>query len=114
MAELDPHDEIERLEAEIDELSARLAGTRKFILAGQIALATGGVLFVATLLGAISFDPRLMLASIAALVGGIVFWGTNVGTAREAAAAIARAEAERTALIGALELRPLSEPRFLH
>jgi hypothetical protein len=114
MAELDPHVEIERLEAEIEALAERLAGTRKFILAGQVALAAGGVLLAATLLGAITYDPRVMLASIAALLGGIVFWGSNVGTAREAAAAIAKAEAERSALIGALALRPLSEPRVLH
>ena len=42
----DPHDEIERLEAQIEELAARIENCRKFILAGRIAAAVGGVLLV--------------------------------------------------------------------
>ena len=74
----------------------------------------GGILFAATLLGAIYFDPRVMLAGAAALIGGIVMWGSNVGTAREAAASLAAVEAQRAALIGQLDLHPVATRPMLH
>ena len=39
----DPHDEIVRLEAHIEQLVARIESCRKFILAARIAAAGGGV-----------------------------------------------------------------------
>jgi hypothetical protein len=81
----DPHQEIVRLEAQIEELAARIESCRKFILAARIAMAGGGILLAALLLGAIRFDPSALLAAMAALLGGIVMWGSNVSTARQAA-----------------------------
>ena len=43
----DPHHEIVRLEAQIDELADELESCRKFILAGRIAVTAGGVVLVA-------------------------------------------------------------------
>lgn len=114
MNDADPHDEIERLEALIEELAARREGCRKFILVGQIALAVGAVLLVATFLGAIRFDPRILLAGIAAVLGGFIAWGTNISTANEAAAELAEAEAERATLIGQIHLHVVSERPTLH
>ena len=48
----DHRDEIVRLEAQIDELAARIESCRKFILAGQIAVVGGGVVLIATVVGA--------------------------------------------------------------
>ena len=110
----DPHDEIERLEAQIEELSARLESCRKFILVARIAVVAGAVLLAAVLLGAFSFDPRLLLAAITALLGGIVVWGSNHSTADEAARELAAAEAERAGLIGSIALRVVSERPTLH
>ena len=42
----DPHDEIERLEAQIERLAAKIENCGKFILAGRIAAGVGGVLLV--------------------------------------------------------------------
>jgi cob(I)alamin adenosyltransferase len=39
MPDIDPHDEIERLEAQIENLAARIENCRKFILAGRMAVA---------------------------------------------------------------------------
>ena len=50
MMESDPHEEIARLEEEIELLGGRIESCRKFILAGQIALAAGGFVLVAMLL----------------------------------------------------------------
>ena len=114
MGEADPHDEIARLEAEIEALAEKLAGCRKFILAGRFAAAAGALLIVATFLGVIYFDPRVFFAGIAAVLGGLVAWGSNISTANEAAAEIADAERERARLIGALDLRPVASRPTLH
>ena len=110
----DPHDAIERLEAQIDDIAARLESCRKFVLVGRIALVAGAVLLAAVLFGVLTFDPRLLLAAIAAVLGGIVVWGSNNSTADEAAAQLAKAEADRAALIARLELRIVKEQPTLH
>jgi hypothetical protein len=89
----EPHDGIVRLEERIEEIAAKIESCRKFILASRIAIATGGVLLVGMLFGAIRSDFGLMAAAVSALLGGIVVWGSN--TSKE----IAAAESERAALI---------------
>jgi hypothetical protein len=114
MEDDDPHDEIERLEARVDELAAKLESCRKFILVSRIAIVAGALLLAALLLGAIRFDATEMIAAVAALLGGIVGWGSNRSTANEAAAELAAADAERKALIGSIDLRVVSERPTLH
>jgi hypothetical protein len=103
--ESDPHGDIVRLEAQIDELAARIENCRKFILAARVAMAAGGIVLVAMLLGAIRFDPAVMSLAVAAVLGGIVVSGSNGSTAKEAAKELAAAEAQRAALIGLIDLR---------
>jgi hypothetical protein len=110
----DPHDEIVRLESQIETLSARIQSCRKFILAARIAVAGGAVLLALLLFGVIRFDPTLMLGAFAALLGGIVVWGSNESTAKEAAAELAKAETNRRALIGLINLRLIAEQPTLH
>jgi hypothetical protein len=110
----DPHDEIERLEAQIEELTARIESCRKFILAARVAVFGGAVVLVALLLGLIWFDLAEMALAMAALLGGIVVWGSNNSTAKEAAAERAAAEANRKTLIGVIELRVVAAPPTLH
>ncbi|HTV35725.1 MAG TPA: hypothetical protein VMF12_04780 [Xanthobacteraceae bacterium] len=114
MSDTDAHDEIERLEAQIEELAAKSESCRKFILVGRVAILGGVILLAVIVLGVISFDPRLLLAAIAALLGGIVLWGSNDSTAKEAAAELAAAEAERGRLIGELSLQVVAERPTLH
>lgn len=110
----DPRQDIERLEAQIDALVAKLESCRKFILISQIAFVAGAVLLAALLLGVLRFDATEMLAAIAALLGGIVGWGSNRSTAQEAAAELAVAEADRKAVIGSIDLRVVAERPALH
>jgi hypothetical protein len=101
----DPRGEIVRLEEHIEELAAKIESCRKFILASRIAVAGGGIVLASMLLGAIRFDPTAMAAAVAALLGGIVVWGSNGSTAKEAAKELATADADRAALIEKIDLR---------
>ena len=107
----DPHDEIVHLEAHIEELAAKIESCRKFILASRIAIAGGGIVIAVMFLGAIRFDPAAMAAAVAALLGGIVVWGSNGSTAKEAAKELAAAEADRAALIEMIDLRVIGPLR---
>jgi hypothetical protein len=67
---------------------------------------TGGdIVLAAMLVGAIRFDLGTMAASVAAFLGGIVVWGSNTSTAKEAAKEMAAAEADRAALIEIIDPR---------
>ena len=110
----DPHQEIERLEAEIDDLSARLESCRKFIMAARVAIACGAIALIAMLFGAVRFDPGMMALAVAAVLGGIVVWGSNGSTAEQAAKELAIADANRKALIGLIDLRVIAEQPTLH
>jgi uncharacterized membrane protein YeaQ/YmgE (transglycosylase-associated protein family) len=105
MGEDDPRREIERLEARIEQLADTIERCRKLMLIAKVAIGLGGAALAAALLGAIGSDPTAFIAGTAAVIGGIVLIGSNSSTAEEARANLAAAEAERTALIGGIELR---------
>jgi len=110
----DPHDEIERLEAEIDDLAAKIESCRKFILAARIAIMLGAMTLLAMPFGVVRPDLGAMALAMAAVLGGIVVAGANGSTAREATEQMSGAEARRSALIGQMELQLVSEHRTLH
>jgi len=114
MHDTDPHDEIVRLEAHIEELAARIESCQKFILAARLAMAGGGIVLVAMLFGAIRPDLTWTAGAMAALLGGIVAFGSNNSTAKEAVHELAVAEADRAALIGRLDLHMLADRPTLH
>src|ERR1700746_1529370 len=99
------HDDIVRLESQIDELADKIESCRKFILAGRIAVVGGGVVLIPTLLGAIQFNSSVVPAAVAAMLGGIVAAGSNRSTAKEALRELTVLEAKRATLIGQLDLR---------
>jgi len=110
----DPHDAIERLEADIEYLAAKIENCRKFIWAGRIAMAGGAIVLAAILFGAIRSDLTWMAGAMAAMLGGIVVFGSNDSTAKEAASEMAAAEASRAALIGSIDLRVVPARPALH
>jgi len=101
----DYRSEIVRLEAQIDQLEATIESCRKFILAGRIAVASGGVILIAMLVGGIQFDPSVMGIASAALLGGIVAAGSNRSTAKEALRELTALKAKRASMMGQLDLR---------
>ena len=107
MNDSDHGDEIVRFEAPIDELAASVESCRKLIVAGRIAVAGGGVVLVAMVIGAIRLDPSVMAGAVAAVLAGIVAAGSNRSMASDAW--LAAAEAKRAALIEQIDLRLVSD-----
>jgi hypothetical protein len=73
-------------------------------------MALGGVLLAGLMFGVIPFDPLALTGAMAAGLGGVVTLGSNNSTAKEAAAQLAAAEAERAELIGSIKLRVVDSP----
>jgi hypothetical protein len=63
LGDSDPHEEIVRLEEHIEELAAKIESCRKFILASRIAVAGGGLISAAMLVGVIRSDLGLLAAA---------------------------------------------------
>ena len=109
MNDLNYRDEIVRLEEQMDALAARIENCRKFILAGRILVTGGGAALIAILVGALPFNPSVMAVAVAAVLGGIVTAGSNHSTAKEATHELTAFEAKRSALIGQIDLRLVSD-----
>jgi hypothetical protein len=59
-------------------------------------------------------DLTWMAGAMAAILGGIVMFGSNSSSAKEAADELAAAEASRAALIGSIDLRVVPARPTLH
>ena len=98
-----------------DQLAEALERCRKFALAAQIAIVLGALLTAATLLGVLTFTPMALVGGVAALLGGIVLYGSNASTSEELTKSLRAAETRRAALIGRLEIRLVHDaPPTLH
>jgi hypothetical protein len=103
----DPHDQIARLEVQIEALAETVEGCRKIMLAAKVAIAGGALLILAMILGLVRPELASLAGATVALLGGIVLLGSNRSTADQALAKIKKAEAARAGLIDRLELRPV-------
>jgi hypothetical protein len=109
MAADDPIDEISRIEAQIEELAEVAERCRKIILVSKVAIAVGAGLLLLMILGLFGSSQVAAIGSIAAVLGGIVSLGSNIGTLRQSMAAISAAEALRSELIGGIDLRVVGD-----
>jgi hypothetical protein len=109
MAEDDPVDEISQIEARIEQLAEIAERCRKIILVSKAAIAAGAGLLLALVLGLLGSNAVAAIGSIAAVLGGIVSLGSNVGTLRQTTTAISAADALRSELIGRLDLREVGD-----
>jgi hypothetical protein len=105
----DPRDRISRLEAQIEELANAINTCRWFILLSQASMVGGGAWVLALVFGVTRFTPVAMLCSIAAIVGGIVGFGSNTSTAKQNTAAMKVAEKQRAELIGSIDFRVVGD-----
>ena len=97
-------DEIERLELQIEDLSAAIERSRRFALAGRASVVAGPALLVAVLIGLVGFTPARVVIALALAIGGMVLSGSSRATTDELRRILARVEAARNAAIDGLEL----------
>ena len=105
----DLHEQILHIEADIEELTDVIERCRKIILISKAAIAAGGTLILALIIGAVGFDPTVLIGAIAAVVGGIVVFGSNTSTLKQTSTAMKAAEAHRTELISRMDLRVVGD-----
>ena len=109
MDEDNPIDDISRIEARLEELAEVSERCRKIILVSKAAIAGGGALLLAMMLGLFGFSQIATIGSIAMVLGGIVSLGSNVSTLRQTMAAVRAAEVLRSDLISRLDLRVVGD-----
>ena len=73
----DVHEQILNIEAHIEELADVIESCQKIILISKAAIAAGGTLILAIIIGAVGFDPTVMIGALAAVIGGTVVFGSG-------------------------------------
>ena len=105
----DLQEQILHIEVHIEELADIIERCRKIILISKVAIGAGGILILAIIIGAVGFDPTVLIGAIAAVVGGIVVFGSNTSTLKQTSTAMKAAEAHRTELISRMDLRVVGD-----
>jgi hypothetical protein len=105
----DLHRQIVHIEAHIEKLADVIERCRKIILISKVAIAAGGALILAIIIGAVGFDSTVMIGAIAAVIGGIVFFGSNTTTLKQTTTDMKAAEAHRADLISRMDLRVVGD-----
>jgi UPF0716 family protein affecting phage T7 exclusion len=108
----DLHEEILHIQAHIEELTDIIERCRKIILFSKAAIAAGGILILAIVVGALGFDPTILIGAIAAVIGGTVVFGSNTSTLKQTSADMKAAEAHRTELISRMDLKVVGDGKF--
>jgi hypothetical protein len=102
---LNSHQEIDDLEAEIDELADAAERCRKVIVLARVATGAGGLLLVVTLVGLLRSGPTALVLAITAVLGGLALFGSHTSTRDQILTKIRAHDARRAQLIGELDLR---------
>jgi hypothetical protein len=110
MDDVELHEEIVRLEAEIEQHAATIESCRKLILGSKLAAAVAAVTLLAALLGVITLEPAILIGAFGVLLGAVVVFGSNTSTLDQAVNASKAAETARSQLIGQMQLRVVSNP----
>jgi UPF0716 family protein affecting phage T7 exclusion len=105
----DLHEQILHIETHIEQLADVIESCRKFILISKAAMAAAGTLIFAVIIGAVGFDPTVMIGALAAVIGGTVVCGSNKSTLKQSTTAMKAAEAHRAELISRLDLRVVGD-----
>ncbi|HEY4924789.1 MAG TPA: hypothetical protein VII20_10275 [Roseiarcus sp.] len=98
-----PAEQIERLEAQIDELREAIRRSRRLVVAGRACASAGAALLICLVLGLTTVTPVQMIVGIAVGLGGLVLMGSSVSSTRQLELSLKQTEDERNAAIDALE-----------
>jgi hypothetical protein len=107
-------DDMARIEERIEELREQVARCAKLSLAAKTAIGAGAVWLALTVLWLVPFTPFMLIAAMAAVIGGIVLLGSNATTWNQTEAALRASETMRAEWIGRLDLRVVEERPTLH
>src|SRR5262249_50776573 len=105
----DLRDQISRIETDIEDHAVTLEGCRKAMLLSKVAVAAGIVSLSAYLLGAIWLNAVAFVGAMAAVIGGVVVFGSNLTPSNQATSAMAALERRRAELIDMINLRTVGE-----
>ena len=94
-AEPTPAEQIERLEAQIDELREAIRRSRRLVVAGRACAFAGAALLICSVLGLATVVPVRMIVAIAAGLGGLVLMGSSVGSTKQLELSLKQTEDER-------------------
>ena len=104
MPSADLHEQIEQLEDRIESLAETAERCRKIMLFAKVVMVVGAIVVLAVVAGLIRFDPAALFGGMAAVIGGIVVFGSNYSTMQQTVRAMQAAETQRNELIGEMEL----------
>lgn len=107
-------EDIARIEERIEDLQEQVGRCRKLSLAAKTAIAAGAAWLALTVLWLVPFVPFMLVAALAAVIGGIVLLGSNATTWNQTEAALRASEAMRAEWIGRLEMRVVEETPTIH
>ena len=102
-------EQIERLEAEIDELREAIRRSRRLVVVGRSCAFAGLALLAGLILGLAIVTPIRMIVGVTLALGGLVLMGSSVGSTRQLQLSLKRTEDERIAAIDALKLVELGD-----
>src|ERR1700677_2634476 len=98
-----PAEQIERLEARIDELREAIRRSRRLVAAGRACAFAGVALLIGLVLGLATVTPVRIIVGIAVGLGGLVLMESSVGSTKQLEHSLMQTEDERNAAIDALE-----------
>jgi len=98
-----PAAQIERLEAQIDELREAIRRSRRLVVLGRAGAFAGAALLICLVLGLVTVMPLRMIVGIAVGLGGLVLMGSSEGSTQKLELSLKQAENERNAAIDALD-----------
>jgi hypothetical protein len=104
-----PGQQIERLEAQIDELREAIWRSRRLVVAGRACAFAGPALLICLAVGLATVTPVRMIVGIAVGLGGLVLMGSSVGSTKQLELSLKQTEDERNAAIDALEFVDLGD-----
>lgn len=99
-----PAEQIERLEAQIDELREAIRRSHRLVAAGRACAWAGAALLVTLALGLATFTPARMIVGIVLGLGGLVLMGSSVGSTKLLEHSLEQTEDDRNAAIDVLKL----------